>query len=114
MPFPLRVSVWPVRAIVRCVSVRNESAAASAVTTISPNTGPLPGILPVTAQRPARRGDEVEADHVNHSGVTSGNAFDKYAIALSIGCRVSGGRPSGVGSVDAGRERRKPCPLAIG
>src|SRR5262245_54961760 len=108
MPFPVRVIVCPVRAIVRWVSVTNESVAASAVTTCSPNTGPLPGMLPVTAQRPARRGDEVEADHVNHSGVTSGNAFDRYAIALSIGWRVSGGRPSAVGSVDAGRERRKP------
>src|SRR5258707_15299868 len=108
MPFAVRVIVWPVAAIVMFVSVPNASAAPSAFTTISPNTGPLPGILPVTAQRPARRGDEAEADHVDHSGVMRGNAFDRCAIALSIGCLLSGGRPSGPGSVDAARDRRKP------
>src|SRR4029077_9102908 len=106
--FPLRVTVWPVAAMVRCVSVTNVSGGPSAVTTISPNTGPLPGMLPVTAQRPARRGDEADADHVDHSGVLRGNAFDRCAMALSIGCRLSGGRPSGPGSVDAARDRRKP------
>ena len=50
------------------------------------------------------RGARIVADHADHSGVVSGNADFRCASALSIGCRLSGGRPSGPGSRDGGPE----------
>ena len=65
-----------------------------------------------SAQPPASFGARIFADQADHSGVFSGNAVDRCAIAFSMGWRLSGGRPSGPGS----RLRRTHAPerLEIG
>src|SRR5436190_1685158 len=97
MDRPVRDTVRPLRRYVNETSVVNSSAAAPAEIFTRPATAPSPGSYPVNAQTPSIRGLRFVADHADHSGVFSGNADFRCASALSIGCRLSGGRPSGPG-----------------
>src|SRR3990170_2483667 len=106
MARPVRVTVRPLLRYVNVVSVANSSGVAPAVIFTRPAIGPSPVSYPESAHVPSIFGLRMVADHADHSGVRSGNADFRCASALSMGWRLSGGRPSGPGWLDGGPNRR--------
>ena len=85
MDCPPRLTRSPDSAYVYEAWERNSSGASPAEISTVPKIRPFPGSNPASAQVPARRGARIEADHADHSGVSSGKVSERWSIASSTG-----------------------------